>query len=285
MENKNKSLIGGIVATALAIALLESGAIQLSGSFLYGDDNDISLILKKGDDTFIIEPGEKIIINDADPVIYAFWWSVKNDTEKLIEKIKATPVNMDVWHEQREIIQKADTKNLTQLGFSTFFLNRTNRSGIIKGGVIGGQKQDGKYKIDARYNKEGLISRIEEISKLKSKIEIHNKDAMDLLSSKEVTIDNNTLVYFDPPYYQKGAQLYKNHYLPEDHKHIAEAVRNISTPWIVTYDNCDEIKNLYKQEKKVEFSLHYSTHIKRPKEKEVLFYGNLHLKSLPSLKR
>ena len=65
MENKNKYLIGGIIATALAIALLESGAIQLSGSFLYGDDNDISLILKKGDDTFIIEPGEKIIINDS----------------------------------------------------------------------------------------------------------------------------------------------------------------------------------------------------------------------------
>ena len=65
MGNKNKSLISGIIATALAIGLLESGAIQLSGSFLYGDDNDISLILKKGDDTFIIEPGEKIIINDS----------------------------------------------------------------------------------------------------------------------------------------------------------------------------------------------------------------------------
>ncbi|MBT3848715.1 MAG: hypothetical protein HOB42_11060 [Candidatus Marinimicrobia bacterium] len=65
MGNKNKYLIGGIIATALAIGLLESGAIQLSGSFLYGDENDISLILKKGDDTFIIEPGEKIIINDS----------------------------------------------------------------------------------------------------------------------------------------------------------------------------------------------------------------------------
>ncbi|MBT5720596.1 MAG: hypothetical protein HOI72_00225 [Candidatus Marinimicrobia bacterium] len=65
MGNKNKYLIGGIIATALAIGLLESGAIQLSGSFLYGDENDISLILKNGEDTFIIEPGEKIIINDS----------------------------------------------------------------------------------------------------------------------------------------------------------------------------------------------------------------------------
>ena len=64
MGNKNKSLISGIVATALGIGLLESGAIQLSGPFLYGDENDIPLILKKGDDTFVVEPGEQVIIND-----------------------------------------------------------------------------------------------------------------------------------------------------------------------------------------------------------------------------
>ncbi|MDG2397910.1 MAG: hypothetical protein P8M59_01205 [Candidatus Marinimicrobia bacterium] len=69
MGNKNKYLIGGIVATALAIGLIESGAIQLAGPFLYGDENDIPLILKNGDDTFVIEPGEQVIIND---IVYTY---------------------------------------------------------------------------------------------------------------------------------------------------------------------------------------------------------------------
>ena len=226
-----------------------------------------------------------IVINDADPVIYAFWWSILNDTKSFISKIYNTEVSMENWHRQREIVKKADTKHLTELGFATFFLNRTNRSGIIKGGVIGGQAQKGKYKIDARYNKEKLAQRINKIAIFKDYIDLYNMDAMDLILCDEIEKNENTLVYFDPPYYKKGAQLYANHYKPEDHKKIAEIVKNIKTPWLVTYDNCEEIKELYKDEKRAEFSLHYSTHMNRPEGQELLFYKNLHIKSLPTLKR
>lgn len=228
---------------------------------------------------------KNIVINDADPVIYAFWWATLNDTESLIKKIYDTQVSIKTWHEQRDIVREADTSQLLKLGFATFFLNRTNRSGIIKGGVIGGQAQAGKYKIDARYNKDKLTQRIRNIAMFKEHIEIHNMDAMDLITSKKIKKNENTLIYLDPPYYKKGAQLYTNYYRPEDHKKIAETVKKVETPWLVTYDNCDEIKDLYKEEKKVEFLLHYSTHTTRPQAKELLFYKNLHIKSLPTLKR
>ena len=228
---------------------------------------------------------DKIIINDADPVIYAFWWALLNNHKELIGLIKNTPVTMDTWHLQRKIVDEGLTNNLTTLGFATFFLNRTNRSGIIQGGVIGGKEQLGKYKLDARYNKEKLIARIEKIAKLKDRVQLFNMDAMEFLTIENCRTVRNSLIYLDPPYYKKGSQLYRNHYQPEDHAQIADQVMRLDTPWLVTYDNCAEIKDLYQGAKGVEFSLHYSTHLSRPKSVEALFYNNLDLPSAPTLKR
>lgn len=226
---------------------------------------------------------ERIAINDLDPVVHAFWWAVLNDTDRLVELVKETPVTMDVWNEQRNVITDKENKDLTTLGFATFFLNRTNRSGIITGGVIGGKKQDGKYLMDARYNKEDLATRIHNIGKMRDRIQLFNIDAVKLLKHKDLELTNNSLIYLDPPYYEKGSQLYRNHYKPEDHAQIAEAVTVLKTPWLVTYDNCKEIEELYKNESKIEFQLHYSTHLQRPKAKEVMFSGNIDIHTPPSL--
>ncbi|MDR0280240.1 MAG: DNA adenine methylase [Paucimonas sp.] len=227
----------------------------------------------------------RIAINDLDPVVHAFWWALLNDTDRLVEMIKETPVTMDSWHTQRAIIENAGATERTALGFATFFLNRTNRSGMIKGGVIGGLNQTGKYLIDARFKKDKLIERILKISKLRDRIQLFNMDAMDLLQSPELEASNKSLIYLDPPYYVKGSQLYRNHYKPDDHRQIADTVMNIETPWIVTYDNCNEINLLYRKSHGVEFSLHYSTHMLRPKATEAMFYGNIELHEPPTLRR
>lgn len=228
---------------------------------------------------------ERIAINDIDPVVHAFWWAVLNDTERLVDLVMETPVTMETWHQQREVIANAAKYDLTTLGFATFFLNRTNRSGMIKGGVIGGQKQTGKYLIDARYNKDGLAERIARIGAMRSRIQLFNVDALELLTHSELELDRHSLIYLDPPYFEKGSQLYRNHYKPEDHQRIADAVMAIKTPWLVTYDNCDEIKRLYQQAQGVEFSLHYSTHMHRPRATEAMFYGNLAIHSAPQMRR
>lgn len=226
-----------------------------------------------------------IHINDADPAIFSFWWSLINDTEKLLSLISATDVTMSTWEEQREILSSCELKDKTRLGFAAFFLNRTNRSGIIKGGVIGGKKQDGKYKIDARYNKETLINRIQNVAQLKDRIHVTNLDAMELVHNASKLPARPSLIYFDPPYFNKGSQLYRNHYSPDDHAEIARVTKSIQSPWITTYDNCEDIVKLYQDAQMVEFSFHYSTHMARPKAKEVMFYGNLTLPSPPSMRR
>jgi len=228
---------------------------------------------------------DRIAINDIDPVIHAFWWAVLNDTERFITLVNETPVTMDVWHQQRDIVANPIAHDITTLGFATFFLNRTNRSGMIKGGVIGGQNQTGKYLIDARYKKENLIGRIIHIGTLRDRIQLFNIDALELLTHPALELNERSLIYLDPPYFEKGSQLYRNHYKPDDHQQIAQAVMETRTPWVVTYDNCAEIKALYGEAKGVEFSLHYSTHLLRPKATEAMFYGNLSLHSNPALKR
>jgi len=226
-----------------------------------------------------------IIINDADPAIYAFWWAILNDEEKFSELFSKTETNMDSWYQQKDIVNNPEKHSTTELGFATFFLNRTNRSGIISAGVIGGKKQEGKYKIDARYNKEKLLKRIKSINSLKNHINVYNLDALELIARKLPEEDSKCLVYLDPPYYVKGSQLYRNHYQPEDHSKIADTVRKIRHPWLVTYDNCEPIRALYSQERNVEFSLRYSTHLSRPNATEIMFYDNLMLHDSPTLRR
>jgi len=228
---------------------------------------------------------EGIVINDADPAINAFWWALLNDTDKLVTLILDTPVTMDTWYQQKAVLDNANDHSKTNLGFATFFLNRTNRSGIIRGGVIGGKEQSGNYKLDARYKKEKLIDRIKKIATKRSQIELHQLDAMALLRDELPHHNRDHFVYLDPPYFNKAEQLYRNYYNPGDHKAIADIVNNLKLPWIVTYDNCEEIRNIYKWAKREEFSLHYSTHLARPVAKEILFYGNIELKSSPILKR
>lgn len=226
-----------------------------------------------------------IIINDYDPLIHAFWWSVLNEHEALISLIDGTSITIDNWELQRDVATKPNDHDYLQLGFACFFLNRANRSGIVKGGVIGGKGQTGKYKIDARFNKVELIRRIERIASHKNRIDLHNSDAADLIQNELSTLPTRSLIYLDPPYYHKGAQLYINAYEDADHKSIAKLIQGLSTPWMATYDDCDEIKAMYRYVKREEFGFTYSTHTKRTKGNEILLYRNMKLPGVPFLSR
>ncbi len=218
----------------------------------------------------------RIIINDKDRSIFAFWHSVLNETERLCQYIEETPVTMEIWREQRELqsIEKKKTADLFSLGFSTLFLNRTNRSGIIKAGVIGGLEQTGNYKIDARYKKEELIARIRRIAAYADRIELHNEDAVDLVSKISHIAPQNTIMYLDPPYYKKGRGLYMNYYNDSDHRAIRDIITNVDTiKWMVSYDNSCFIKSLYKEYRSQEFYLNYSAN-NNGKGTEVLFFSN-----------
>jgi DNA adenine methylase len=90
----------------------------------------------------------EIHINDIDPAIWSFWYCVLNRTEELVDRVLNTPVAIEEWHNQRRVYLAQNRRHVLPLGFAAFYLNRTNRSGVIKGaGAIGGLQQKGNYKI------------------------------------------------------------------------------------------------------------------------------------------
>ncbi len=201
---------------------------------------------------------ERIVINDYDRSIYAFWHNILYQTDSFIDKIRSTPLSIEEWYIQRAIQQNKYNADLFDLGFSTFFLNRTNRSGVLKAGVIGGLNQTGPYKIDARYNKEQLIERIQLIAQHKDKFILHNDDAINLLRRYR-NIAHKNLIYLDPPYYVKGRELYVNFFKEADHIALSQAVQQRDNlNWIITYDNHSFIHNLYVNARMLSYALSYS---------------------------
>ena len=219
------------------------------------------------------EYASKIKINDIDRSIYAFWHSVLNETEALCRLISDTPVNMESWQFQREIQARKQEAGLLELGFSTFFLNRTNRSGILNGGVIGGKNQTGNFKMNARFNKEDLIERIESVAEYADRIELTSMDAIEIIKRYKRTPTAKTLVYMDPPYYVKGHDLYLNYYNDNDHEAIAKAIKKYKGKWIISYDAVSFIKELYGEYRQNEYCLSYSAGNQR-QGKEILVYSN-----------
>lgn len=152
----------------------------------------------------------KIHINDLSHPVYSFWKAVLNDTDELCRLIKNTRLSVTSWDRQKRIFANPREHSYVQLGFATFFLNRTNRSGILNGGIIGGRDQAGPWKMDARYNAEELIFRIESIAKMRRRIKLTRSDALSLLRYCLPKWRHKTLIYIDPPYFERGRDLYYN---------------------------------------------------------------------------
>lgn len=217
---------------------------------------------------------DRIVINDYDKAIYSFWRAVKQEPAHLIKLIQNTPVTIDEWHKQKAIYSNSTAYSL-ELAFSTLFLNRTNHSGILSAGPIGGYSQGGEWKLDVRFDKEAIIAKIESIAEKRDRITIYNKDIISLLRNYIPHLGDHLFFYFDPPYYNKGQKLYKNFFTPQDHRHICEAITNeITSPWIITYDDVDQIAEMYSSYEMRHFDLTYSA-ANKGTASELMIFSNI----------
>lgn len=215
----------------------------------------------------------RIVINDLNSSIHAFWYSVLNHTQELCDLIEETDVTVDEWQNQK-LIQENENASMLELGFSTFFLNRTNRSGIINGGIIGGFEQQGEWKIDARFNKKDLIGRIQKIARYRDRISLYNYDASRLIEEVVPNLPERTFIYLDPPYYKKGQGLYQNHFVHEDHEALANLMKNNRNEWwLITYDNIEPIREMYEEMRHITYSLNYSA-ANRYAGSEIMIYSD-----------
>lgn len=213
-------------------------------------------------------------INDADPAVRDFWLVATKHTRKLIRMVESEPVTMDAWNYWRDVMLGKVRAPLMERGFATLFLNRTNRSGILKGGVIGGKAQSGEYKLDARFKPDVLVGRLELLAKHSRSIHVYGEDALSLLNRCSKILPTRALVYLDPPYYVKGQGLYRNFYSHADHVAIAHLLqsRGFRRPWLVSYDDAPQIRSMYAKSLGMGYGLHYTAQ-KRYVGAEVMFFG------------
>jgi DNA adenine methylase len=214
-----------------------------------------------------------IYLNDIDLAVYAFWRYCLAEPENLCDRIESTHLSVKEWDRQRRVLQRAGQRTTLDLAFAALYLNRVNRSGILRGGLIGGRDQTGTWKMDARFNRGDLAAKIRKIARFGSRIHVFRMDALKFLKRLLPTLPLSTFTYLDPPYVHKGRSLYENHYSAEDHEEIARVLRTeVQHPWVVSYDYCRPVRRLYHGLTQLTYSLNYSAH-EHHGGREIIIFG------------
>jgi DNA adenine methylase len=199
-------------------------------------------------------------LNDASQHIYALWRAIVSEPEDFCRRIAEVSLSIEDWKAHREVVRNPESYDEFQVGFSTFYLNRCNRSGVLTGGVIGGLQQTGRWRIDARFPRNELIRRVELIATKADRISVTCLDAEDfIVRHSPRTLPKYSVVYCDPPYYERSARLYLNWYAEDDHLRLAEAIQSkLASRWIVSYDDHPDLIALYAKRRKFLYPLQYS---------------------------
>lgn len=204
------------------------------------------------------DDASRIVINDIDRAVYCMWNTMINHADKMCNFIETVDLNIQEWKNQRLVFQQQADVSDYELGCAAFYLNRTNRSGILSGGVIGGLQQNGSYKLDARFNRKTLQKKIQALARVKDRIDIYNLDAEEFIQKKLPS--ENTFAYFDPPYVQKGPGLYKNSFDDEKHRSLAKQIARCECAWMITYDDDILIDEIYGEFDRRSIDIRYSAY-------------------------
>ena len=181
--------------------------------------------------------GVKLIVNDKFTPLYNFWQQVKIDKNKLCEELRkiATVSKEDFINYRTTIMNMND--NILEQAIQYFIINRCSFNGST---LSGGFSEEASKK---RYTPSS-IDKIELLNF--DNIDIYNKDFYDFINDND---DDKRIIFIDPPYYlEKKSKLYGNNGdMHEDFNHqlLFELITQ-KRNWILTYNNCDYIRNLYK---------------------------------------
>lgn len=220
---------------------------------------------------------DAVMLNDADLRIFSAWHAILEEPERFVAKLRNVRLDMQEWYHHRDLVSGfSDDKYNFDVGFSTFYMNRTTRSGIIlNAGPIGGYDQRGKWKLDARFNVERLASQVEWLAANRSRIELSNLDALSFIDRvRRKPTSDNTLFFIDPPYVKAGGRLYFDGMSEAKHVALSDILTSGTVKhWVLTYDDAPLIRQLYQSQKCSNILVSYSLQSKR-RENEILVEPN-----------
>lgn len=179
----------------------------------------------------------KLCVNDKFIPLYNFWKQIKMDKNKLCEELKKQmDITKDDFNNYRKTILHLNN-DILQQSILYFIINRCSFSGAT---LSGGFSQEAS-------KKRFTISSINKIEKLDfSLIDIYNLDFYEFI---QLYTTDTSLMFLDPPYYlNKKSNLYgKNGDMHENFNHeLLNEILKTKKNWILTYNDCDYIRELYK---------------------------------------
>jgi DNA adenine methylase len=213
-------------------------------------------------------------ICEKDPLIVAYWNAIKFHFDDFVESIKAVEVSMDTWFAFKKYLSEDSDKrfSVTELALAFLFYNRTNYSGIIKGGPLGGKSQKSKYKLGCRFNKTKIIEKLVGLNKIAENVQIIRGDGLEFMKEESRNMSwENKFFYVDPPFYRVGKDLYREFFKDEDHINLADFLADLESPWLLSYDDSDFIRNLYREKKNARIYTDYQANFLKKSESELLF--------------
>lgn len=204
-----------------------------------------------------------IIANDKFTPLYNFWNVCKNDKENLCVELtkKINLIDKDAFTcFRRQIMTEKNTFNQSVM---YFILNRCSFSGSTLSGGFSLESSQKRF----------TPSSIERIRKLDlANFDVHNLDFEEFIFENQ---DAKNLMFLDPPYYlDKASTLYgKNGDMHEtfDHDRLYQCL-STQKNWVMTYNNCEYIKSLYKDFTIIEVSWTYGMN-KSKQSSEIVIIG------------
>jgi DNA adenine methylase len=194
--------------------------------------------------------------NEYDTALFYLWKTIFYtdciDLFKLIDQY--VPIVDDFEKFKDDLLNCSDTE--INLGFKKLVLHQISYSGLgVKaGGPIGGKNQSSKYDVSCRWNSKKIIQKIKEIKK-----ESFNKVINFTNNSfEDIDFGENNFLYLDPPYYEKGNELYQYGFTQKQHENLYQILNTTKNYWILSYDNNSYIKEMYKSYNIEDFDAKYS---------------------------
>lgn len=212
---------------------------------------------------------ESAAINDADRAVACMWRAIAFESDLLCEFVATAPLDVGTWLKMRDVYRDPASSDL-DLGLASFYLNRTSVSGVLGGGIIGGLRQDGAYKMDARFARPGLIEKIRAIGAMRDRIEVSGLDAKEFLARRA----GRGFAFLDPPYVKKGPSLYRRAFDAHEHEELAAFLAGFEGSWAITYDDAELVDELYRRFDIRRLDISYTENVKRTcREKMILSPG------------
>ena len=204
--------------------------------------NFLSTVTKKPD----------LWLNDKDPGISSLWSAVINYPEELKERVCRFQPSIEHYNSFKNTLiennAKTDSKeSIVENGFQKLAVHQTSYSGLgtKSGGPLGGKLQKSKYKIDCRWSPKYLCKKIDKLSNAFSSVKIRENGCTNYDFEKLISEPGSAVLYLDPPYFEKGGSLYQFSFEESDHERFANLLKNTDHPFVLSYDDCDAIRDLY----------------------------------------